>query len=149
MSAEPTDHISLGIVKRVKTESGPEGAVLDVWFWDRGRLVVRARFGEPLQLDLAPASLGQLVRPVLTDAVVDAFLANEPPGDPDRTARIRQRFERLGITVREGTIGEQREAILRRVQQEIHDGTASHACTEWRHGLRCEVCGQWLGEVSV
>lgn len=52
---------------------------------------------------------------------------------------------RFGVLVRPATDAEQRAAIIRTAQQDIHDGTATHDCGDWRHGLICELCGQWLG----
>lgn len=167
-------HVSYGLVKHVKIETTPVdgNTELLVHFWDRGVLVVRARFGEPLTIDVRPAALGELLRaPELSDAVVDAFLATAPPSDPARVARMRQRFDERspgptitdyyslhefglpdkdeppvgGFAVRPATDDEQRVAILRRVQQEIHNGTATHDCGDWRRGLICEVCGRWIG----
>lgn len=50
-----------------------------------------------------------------------------------------------GLQVRPATHDEQREAILQAAQHDARQGRVSHDCGEWRHGLRCGLCGAWLG----
>jgi len=67
------------------------------------------------------------------DAAAIVARANYPPGT----------FHECMIPLEALGAAERLDAILRVAQEQVLDG-AGHDCEEWRHGLRCGVCGRVL-----
>lgn len=94
----------------------------------------------------------------LIEFIMRQRMARPPVPMADREAKARhfnQRLDDLGVRldlvthtalIRQATDSEQRLAMVTHAQRDVHDGQATHDCFDWRHGLRCELCGQWLGD---